>query len=64
MTHGTHAGYRAHRRRGEPACEPCNEANNPYVRLLRVDAGGGNEWYHPSQLMRADDPERPARRTS
>lgn len=28
--------------------------NSPYVRLLRV----GGQWYRPSQLIRADDPER------
>jgi len=41
MTHGTHAGYRAHRRRGEPACEPCNEANNRYHRRLRKEKSLG-----------------------
>jgi len=28
--------------------------NSPFHRLLRV----GGQWYRPSQLIRADDPER------
>ena len=27
---GTYAGYIQHKRRGEPACEPCSEANREY----------------------------------
>ncbi|GAA1571843.1 hypothetical protein GCM10009678_63140 [Actinomadura kijaniata] len=29
---GTRAGYNAHRRRGEAACEACQEAVNKYMR--------------------------------
>lgn len=43
--HGTEAGYRAHRRRGEPACPPCLEghaANNRGVGgVTRFDPRGG-----------------------
>lgn len=28
---GTHNGYKAHRRRGEVACQPCSQANSAYV---------------------------------
>lgn len=32
ITHGTYGGYRAHRRRGEAACEVCRLAQNAYER--------------------------------
>ena len=32
IRHGTAAGYKAHRRRNEPACHACREANNAYSR--------------------------------
>lgn len=37
MNHGDVAGYREHKKRGEDACEACNEANNRYHRRLRKE---------------------------
>jgi len=34
--HGTNNGYHAHRRRGEPACPPCEEAHATYERVRRA----------------------------
>lgn len=33
---GTRAGYGAHRRRGEAACDPCREANTAYLRAYKA----------------------------
>lgn len=32
---GTYSGYQKHKRRGEPACEPCTIANREYHREYR-----------------------------
>ena len=33
--HGTRAAYEYHRDHGEPACQPCLQANNDYTTQLR-----------------------------
>jgi len=38
--HGTYAGYQRHRRRGEPACDPCKEGNRAYQKARRTTAEG------------------------
>ncbi len=40
--HGTYSGYRRHRRDGEPACDPCRQANALYRQewLTRQRKGG------------------------
>lgn len=37
INHGTIGGYKAHKRHGEPMCEPCREANREYDRRRHVD---------------------------
>ena len=32
MKHGTRRGYHQHLKRGEPACQPCLDANNQHSR--------------------------------
>lgn len=39
-TCGTSAGVTAHKRAGEPKCEPCKDADNAYKRQLRARAEG------------------------
>lgn len=36
---GTRAGYDRHKRRGEPACDPCREACREYTRAYRAKNG-------------------------
>lgn len=36
--HGDHAGYLAHRRRGEQACQPCLDGEAEYKRMERLNA--------------------------
>lgn len=38
ISHGTHAGYRQHRRRDEEPCDACRDARNTYDRWLEAKA--------------------------
>lgn len=41
INHGTTAGYYAHRRLSESACDACKEAVNEYLRKYRASKKGG-----------------------
>jgi hypothetical protein len=43
---GTYAGAQQHRRRKEPACDECREAQREYVRSLRARQGPAKDrWW-------------------
>ena len=48
---GTYAGVQQHRKRREPACEPCREAAREYMRDLRARKGPARDrWWNRTRV--------------
>ena len=49
---GTQAGYQAHRKRGEDACEACRQANRSYMNAYNRRNPGSQEKYREKAAVR------------